>query len=83
MKWFKGSDWLPLSNAKAQVEFWEKDLILAEEYLTYVKTFEGKGLPRYETYLKIALHDVEKSKKGLIKAREKLEETIKRDGVDG
>jgi hypothetical protein len=83
MRWFKRSDWLPLSNAKAQVEFWEKDLVLAEEYLTYVKTFEGKGLSRYETILKIALRDIETSKKELMKAKEKLQETIDRDGIDG
>lgn len=79
MKWFKNSDWLPLSNAKAQVEFWEKDLRYAIEYLDYVKTFEGKGLPRYQQHLDLAWKDVEKSKQGLKKAKEKLEETIKRD----
>lgn len=79
MKWFRKSDWLPLSNAKAQVEFWEKDLRYAIEYLDYVKTFEGKGLPRYQKHLDLAWKDVEISKNGLKKAKEKLEETIKRD----
>jgi len=83
MKWFKNSDWLPLSNAKAIVEFWEKDLEYAMDYLKYVQTFEGKNLPRFEKHLLIALNDVKKSQKELEKAKKKLKETIDRDGIDG
>lgn len=83
MKWFKNSDWLPLSNAKAIVEFWEKDLEYAKEYLNYVKTFEGKNLPRFEKHLLIAYNDVKKSQKELEKAKKKLQETIDRDGING
>ncbi len=81
MRWFKGSNWLSLSNAKAQVEFWKEDLIQAEKYLEYVKSFEGRGLPRYEKHLKYATNDVNKSRKELSKAIEKLEETKKREGL--
>jgi hypothetical protein len=83
MRWFKGSDWIPLSNAKAIVEFWEKDLQYAIDYLDYVNSFKGKGLPNWHRHLKIADDDVEKSKKELAKAIKKLEETKKREGIDG
>lgn len=77
--WNKFSDWLPLSNAKAQVEFWQKDLEYSEQYLKYVRTFQDKGIQNYDKLLKIAIKDVQVSKDGLIKAQQKLEETIKRE----
>lgn len=77
--WNKYSDWLPLSNAKAQVEFWQKDLEYAEQYFKYVRSFQDKGIKNYDKIFKIALKDVEKSKEGLRKAQEKLKETIERE----
>ena len=77
-KWTKSSDWLPVSNAKAQVKFWKKDLWFAEKYLTYVKSMKKYKISGYERFLRIAKKDVEVSKKGLKKAEEKLKKTLKR-----
>lgn len=77
--WNKSSDWLPLSNAKAQVEFWKQDLEYSEQYFKYVKSFQGKGIKNYDKIFKIAVKDVEVSKEGLRKAQIKLKETIERE----
>jgi hypothetical protein len=78
MGWSKGADWLPLSNAKAHVKFWTKDLWYAEKYLTYVKSMKKYKLSGFEKIIRIARKDVQVSKKGLNKAKDKLKKTIKR-----
>lgn len=70
-------DQLPLSNAVAQVEFWEIDLKQSEEYLKYVKTFEKYNLPNWSETNKKALKDVQVSLEGLKLARFKLGESEK------
>lgn len=73
--WNKDADWLPLSNAIAQVKFYESDLKYAEKYLEYVKKFPTKKIPNYQKLLKIANDDVKKSVDLLEKAKKKLEES--------
>jgi len=64
---------LSLINAQAQFDFWKRDLGFAEAYLKYVNTFQGRSLPNYDKILKIALKDVEVSKKLLEKSTKTLE----------
>jgi hypothetical protein len=71
-KWSKASDWLPLSNALAQVAFWKQDLIYAENFLDYVNMFPR--LPGFKDMLEKAEADVIVSRDGLQKARVKLAE---------
>jgi len=78
--WNKNSDWLPLSNALAQVNFWRGDLAQSEQYLAYVRSFKKYNLPGYGKILGIALKDVQVSKDGLKAAEKKLAETQKRIG---
>ena len=78
--WSKSADWLPLSNALAQVNFWMGDLAQAEQYLAYVKSFKKYNLPGYEKMFSVASKDVATSKAGLKAAQAKLAETKKRDG---
>ncbi len=66
-------------TARAQVEFWIRDLKYAVDYLNYVKSFKDYNLPNYDRIFKIASKDVEKSQKELEKARAKLTETIIRE----
>ena len=74
-KWSKSSDWIPLSNAKAQVKFWEWDLALAKDYLKKVQTYEKYGFKFYDTMLKIAQMDVKISENSLVVAKAKLKES--------
>jgi len=78
MAWSKGADWLPVKNAKAHVKFWTKDLWYSEKYLKYVKSIKKYNLQNYDKFLRIAQKDVEVSKVGLKKAKEKLAKTLKR-----
>jgi hypothetical protein len=78
MAWSKGVDWLPVSNAKAYVKFWTKDLWYSEKYLKYVKSIKKYNLPNYDKFLRIAKKDVEVSKNGLSKAKAKLIKTLER-----
>lgn len=76
-KWTKDADWLPLQNAKAQVDFYKKDLEYSQAYLKYVLTFEKKKWAGYDKALKIAQKDVQDSKNNLAKSLIKLEESKK------
>ncbi len=78
MGWSKGADWLPISNAKAHVKFWTKDLWYADKYLKYVKSIKNYNLQNYDKFLRIARKDVQVSKTGLKKAKDKLVRTLKR-----
>lgn len=76
MNWNFWSDWLPLDNAIAQVEFWKTDLKYAEEWLKIMDGMKNnhKGfMKQYE----LAVNDVKHSKKELVKAEKKLEESKK------
>ena len=77
-KWSKSADWLSINNAKAQVDFWKKDLEYSLKYLKWVKSV--KKIANHDKFLVIAEKDVVVSKTGLAKAEAKLAETIKRDG---
>ncbi len=72
MGWKKSK--ITVETAKAQVEFWVRDLKYAVDYLNYVKSFRDYNLPNYDRIFKIAFKDVEKSKNELEKARNKLTE---------
>lgn len=81
MGWTKGADWLPVKNAIAQVKFWKRDLIQAEDELNKV---EGK-IEQYPTLdlswlLKEAQDDVDESTMALKRARDKLQKTLDRVG---
>jgi len=67
---------LDLSNAKAQVSFYQGDLQQAEEYLQYVLTFKRYNLPNYEKHFQIASIDVELSKLRLRQAEIQLEQLL-------
>ena len=73
--WSKSADWLPLSNAQAQVEFWEKDLQHAIQYLNYVRTFKDRKIKNYSKIEWIAVKDTKESIKELAKAKAKLVES--------
>lgn len=75
-KWSKDSDWLPLDNAKAQVKFWEQDLVYAKKYLAFIQKVKPK-LPSkfYIKVLAIAEKDVRDSLKYLEQAKAKVEES--------
>ena len=79
-KWSKSADWLSINNAKAQVDFWKKDLEYSLKYLKWVKSVKNKKIANHDKFLTIAEKDVVVSKTGLAKAEAKLAETIKRDG---
>lgn len=79
MSWTKAADWLPMSNAVAQVNFWQGDLAQAQHYLTYVKSFKKYNLSGYAKMLDIAAKDVIVSQRELEKAKAKLIETQKRE----
>lgn len=72
-KWTKSSDWIPLSNAIAQVAFWKQDLLYAENFYDYIQNF--KNLPGYSEINKQAEEDITESREGLRKARLKLAES--------
>ena len=78
--WNRWADWLPLSNAEAQVNFYEEDLKSAQDYLTKVESYAKYNLPNYHKILRIAQKDVEDSLKNLAKSRKTLENTKKRVG---
>ena len=75
MAWSKEADWLPISNAVAQVVFWKDDLQKAEHF---VDVLEGMGVPKNNQMMIIAIKDIEVSKKGLKKSQIKLKQTYKR-----
>ncbi len=75
MAWSKEADWLPVSNAVAQVVFWKDDLQKAEHF---VDVLEGMGVPKNNQMMIIAIKDIEVSKKGLKKSQIKLKQTYKR-----
>jgi hypothetical protein len=76
--WNKEADWLPLSNASAQVQFWKQDLKQAEDQLAYVESFRRYNLSGFNKMYEEALEDVKESQIGLRNARDKLAETLKR-----
>ena len=78
MAWSKDADWLPLSNALAQVKFWKNDLKQAEEYLEYVETLRQYKFDNFDKFYNEALEDVTESQEGLTRARKKLVDTKKR-----
>lgn len=83
MRWNKRADWLPLSNAKAQVKFWKMDLKAAEDYLKKVKKYKKQFQNEkfYQKILKIAEDDVALSRRELDKALKKLEEAKKLEKI--
>ncbi len=77
-KWTKESDWVPLSNALALVDFYIDNLKKAEDFLDYVETFAQYNLAGYEKMYQAAMGHLAKQKEGLQRAQAKLEETKKR-----
>lgn len=75
MSWTKEADWLPVSNAVAQVVFWKNDLQKAEKWLSIL---ESNGVPETSEMWRVSKADIIVSKKGLEKAQIKLKETYKR-----
>ena len=75
MIWKEDADFLPLSNAIAQVKFWKDDLVQAEQFLAYVQTLKKYNLGGWDKMNKEAVEDVEESRIGLKKARLKLVES--------
>jgi hypothetical protein len=74
-KWEKEADWLPLSNAIAQVKFWKADLQQAEQFLEYCERLRKYNLPNWDKMYELGLDDVAVSREGLTKARFKLEQS--------
>lgn len=75
MTWSKEADWLPLSNAIAQVEFWSADLEQSLAYVDTVEKYRKYHLPNFDEIIQRALYDVLISRQGLEKAVTKLQET--------
>ena len=78
MAWSKEADWLPFSNALAQIKFWKNDLKQAEEYLEYEETLREHKFEHFDKFYNEALEDVKESQEGLERARKKLVDTKKR-----
>ena len=76
--WTKESDWLPLSNAIAIVDFYLDNLERAIDALEYVESFKAYNLAGYEDMWNKVSGHVNKQKDALKKAQDKLEETKKR-----
>jgi len=75
VNWDKESDWLPLSNAVAQVVFWKDDLRKAQ---AFVHLLQGMHVsPEHKMY-RVAIADVSTSERGLRDAQQKLKETYER-----
>lgn len=74
--WKKDSDWLPVADAQAQVDFYTQDLKYSEDYLKYVVSFSNKKWPNYRKMYLIALQDVKDSKTRLAVVEFKLKEAI-------
>jgi|FLOH01.1.fsa_nt_gi hypothetical protein len=75
MSWTKEADWLPVSNALAQVVFWKKDLKQALNFLAMLETMK---VSKDNVMWSLGYEDVEESTDGLKKAKSKLKETLKR-----
>ena len=75
MFWNKDSDFLPLSNAKANVKFWEEDLQFSLDYVAHLEKSNNKAYKGWIMMYKIAQKDVVKSQAGLSKALIKLAES--------
>ena len=73
--WSKSADWIPLSNAQAQVAFWESDLQYSKQYLEYVVSHKKSGFSFWSKAYFLAVKDVKESIKELAKARAKLVES--------
>lgn len=73
--WTKSADWLPVTNALAQVLFWKKDLHQAEKFMDMLETMK---VDKDNQMYKVGAADVLVSQKGLDRAKTKLKETIKR-----
>jgi len=75
--WTKQSDFLPLANAKAQVEYFKQDLINSENALKWALSFGNKKWKGYQQQIRILQKDVKDSKINLAKAYLKLAESEK------
>ena len=75
MSWTKEADWLPVSNALAQVVFWKKDLKQALNFLAMLETMK---VSKDNVMWSLGYEDVGESTDGLKKAKSKLKETLKR-----
>lgn len=85
MKWNFWSDWLPLDNAIALVNYWETDLQYAEKWLEVLETMKPNNkTPGFTKQYNLAVDDVAHSKKELTKAKFKLEESrlLEKQGRD-
>jgi len=81
MSWTKEADWLPVSNAYAQVKFWRNDLKLAFEFMEWAISMKDKGF-NADSAIDEAQKDIQESTTGLEKAQKKLRETLKRVNAD-
>lgn len=75
MFWSKKKDWLPVSNAEANVKFWEEDLQFSLDYVAHLDKSTNKTYKGWIMMYKEALKDVAESQEGLYHARLKLEES--------
>lgn len=76
LPWSKSSDWLPLSNAIATVNFWETDLKYAKQWLAVMEGMKNDSVG-FARQLKLARDDVKLSETQLELAKLKLEESKK------
>lgn len=75
MFWTKESDWLPYTNALAQVNFWKDDLIKIERSL---RILEIMNVPETDPGYKMTLRERNTSRNGLKLAQIKLKEALDR-----
>jgi hypothetical protein len=76
--WSKEADWIPLSNALAQVDFYLENLQKAQDYLDYVETFAQYNLQGYQAMWDAAVAHIARQGDALRRAQAKLEATKKR-----
>ncbi len=73
--WSKEADWIPFTNALAQVLFWKEDLVKIEKSLAML---EEMGIPKTDNGYLLTLREIKASKRGLKVAQFKLKRSFAR-----
>ena len=73
--WNKLADWIPYTNALAQVAFWKDDLRKIERSLAIL---EMMGVPEDDNGYKLTKREINTSKRGLALAQFKLKRSFAR-----
>lgn len=66
------TDKLDFSDKEKTIQFFENDLLYAEQYLAYLTRMKARKFPVPQKFLTLAKSDVEDSKKNLALIKQKL-----------